>query len=68
MALTSSIEHTQQGDAKYTRAELINHAEALFAVKAEVLYGALSEAAAQTFSIAEAQERINQFMKAKVKG
>lgn len=68
MALKSSIEHTQQGDAKYTRAELINHTEALFAVKAEVLYGALSEVAAQTFSIAEAQERINQFMKAKVKG
>ncbi|MCG7377582.1 hypothetical protein MH215_11320 [Paenibacillus sp. ACRSA] len=66
--MTSSIEQIQQGAAKYTRAELINHAEALFAVKAEVLYGALSVTAAQTFSIAEAQERINQFMKAKVKG
>lgn len=46
----------------------MNHAEALFAVKAEVLYGALYEAAQETFSIEEAKERINQFMKAKVKG
>ncbi|WP_244964890.1 hypothetical protein [Paenibacillus barcinonensis] len=45
----------------------MNHSEALFAVKAEVLAGALHEAAQQTFSIAEAQIRINQFLKAKVK-
>ncbi|PZT52739.1 hypothetical protein [Paenibacillus silvae] len=52
---------------QYTRAELMNHSEALFAVKAEVLAGALHEAAHQSFSIAEAQTRINQFLKAKVK-
>lgn len=51
---------------QYTRAELMNHSEALFAVKAEVLAGALHEAAQQTFSIEEAQARINQFLKAKV--
>ncbi|WP_366290317.1 hypothetical protein [Paenibacillus sp. AN1007] len=52
---------------QYTRAELMNHSEALFAVKAEVLVGALHEAAQQTFSIEEAQVRLNQFLKAKVK-
>lgn len=51
---------------RYTRAELMNHSEALFAVKAEVLVGALHEAAQQTFSIEEVQVRINQFLKAKV--
>lgn len=51
---------------QYTRAELMNHSEALFAVKAEVLAGALHEAAQQTFSIEEAHTRINQFLKAKV--
>ncbi|MGQ8870867.1 hypothetical protein [Paenibacillus sp. TSA_86.1] len=51
---------------QYTRVELMNHAEALFAVKAEVLVGALHEAAQQTFSIEEAQASINQFLKAKV--
>ncbi|WP_247901210.1 hypothetical protein [Paenibacillus pabuli] len=62
------MKKNKQAASQYTRAELMNHAEALFAVKAEVLYGALYEAAQETFSIEEAKERINQFMKAKVKG
>ncbi|WP_236703622.1 hypothetical protein [Paenibacillus xylanivorans] len=62
------MKKSKQAAPQYTRAELMNHAEALFAVQAEVLYGALYEAAQETFSIEEAQERINQFMKAKVKG
>ncbi|MEC0123691.1 hypothetical protein [Paenibacillus pabuli] len=66
--MASSVKKNTQAAPQYTRAELINHAEALFAVKAEVLYGALYEAAQETFSIEEAQVRINQFMKAKVKG
>ena len=64
----ASTVKSKQPDLQYTRAELMNHAEALFAVKAEVLHGALYEAAQQTFSIEETQVRINQFMKAKVKG
>ncbi|UPK45197.1 hypothetical protein KET34_06795 [Paenibacillus pabuli] len=66
--MASSVKKNKQAASQYTRAELMNHAEALFAVKAEVLYGALYEAAQETFSIEEAKERINQFMKAKVKG
>ncbi|PWW45177.1 MULTISPECIES: hypothetical protein [Paenibacillus] len=66
--MASSVKKNKQATPQYTRAELMNHAEALFAVKAEVLYGALYEAAQETFSIEEAKERINQFMKAKVKG
>lgn len=66
--MASSVKKSKQAVPQYTRAELMNHAEALFAIKAEVLYGALYEAAQETFSIEEAQERINQFMKAKVKG
>ncbi|WP_256863630.1 hypothetical protein [Paenibacillus sp. RU5A] len=62
------MKKNKQATPQYTRAELMHHAEALFAVKAEVLYGALYEAAQETFSIEEAKERINQFMKAKVKG
>ncbi|MDN8590339.1 hypothetical protein Q0V21_16315 [Paenibacillus sp. 11B] len=65
--MASSVKKSKQAVPQYTRAELMNHAEALFAIKAEVLYGALYEAAQETFSIEEAQERINQFMKAKVK-
>ncbi|MEK4434213.1 MULTISPECIES: hypothetical protein [Paenibacillus] len=66
--MASTVKKSKQADPQYTRAELMNHAEALFAVKAEVLHGALYEAAQQTFSIEETQVRINQFMKAKVKG
>lgn len=66
--MASSAKKNKQAAPRYTRAELMNHAEALFAVKAEVLHGALYEAAQETFSIEEAKERINQFMKAKVKG
>lgn len=66
--MASTVKKSKQTDPQYTRAELMNHAEALFAVKAEVLHGALYEAAQQTFSIEETQVRINQFMKAKVKG
>lgn len=66
--MASSVKKNKQAVPQYSRAELMNHAEALFAVKAEVLYGALYEAAQETFSIEEAKERINQFMKAKVKG
>ncbi|SHN74677.1 hypothetical protein SAMN04487896_3522 [Paenibacillus sp. ov031] len=66
--MASSAKKNKQAAPQYTRGELMNHAEALFAVKAEVLYGALYEAAQETFSIEEAKERINQFMKAKVKG
>jgi hypothetical protein len=66
--MASSVKKSKQAAPQYSRAELMNHAEALFAIKAEVLYGALYEAAQETFSIKEAQERINQFMKAKVKG
>ncbi|PIH59525.1 hypothetical protein [Paenibacillus sp. LK1] len=66
--MASSVKNNKQAAPQYTQAELMNHAEALFAVKAEVLYGALYEAAQETFSIEEAKERINQFMKAKVKG
>ncbi|MGG4479491.1 hypothetical protein [Paenibacillus xylanilyticus] len=66
--MASTVKKSKQPDPQYTRAELMNHAEALFAVKAEVLHGALYEAAQQTFSIEETQVRINQFMKAKVKG
>ncbi|SDL23624.1 hypothetical protein SAMN05428961_104360 [Paenibacillus sp. OK060] len=66
--MASSVKKNKQTAPQYTRAELMNHAEALFAVKAEVLYGALYEVAQETFSIAEAKEHINQFMKAKVKG
>ncbi|WP_256984863.1 hypothetical protein [Paenibacillus taichungensis] len=62
------MKKSKQAVPQYTRAELMNHAEALFAIKAEVLYGALYEAAQETFSIEEAKEHINQFMKAKVKG
>lgn len=65
--MASSVKKSKQTAPRYTRAELMNHAEALFAVKAEVLNGALYEAAQETFSIEETQERINQFMKAKVK-
>jgi len=66
--MASSVKKSKPAAPQYTRAELMNHAEALFAVKAEVLYGALYEAAQQTFSIEETQARLNQFMKAKVKG
>ncbi|MFB8372536.1 hypothetical protein [Paenibacillus taichungensis] len=66
--MASAVKKNKQAAPQYSRAELMNHAEALFAVKAEVLYGALYEAAQGTFSIEEAKERINQFMKAKVKG
>ncbi|MDK8191528.1 hypothetical protein QP794_15685 [Paenibacillus sp. UMB7766-LJ446] len=66
--MASSVKKSKQAAPQYSRAELMNHAEALFAIKAEVLYGALYEAAQETFSIEEAQERINQFMKVKVKG
>ncbi|GAB1157478.1 hypothetical protein YWY31_35030 [Paenibacillus illinoisensis] len=66
--MASTVKKSKQPDPQYTRAELMYHAEALFAVKAEVLHGALYEAAQQTFSIEETQVRINQFMKAKVKG
>ncbi|MBE7681103.1 MULTISPECIES: hypothetical protein [Paenibacillus] len=66
--MASTVKKSKQPDPQYTRVELMNHAEALFAVKAEVLHGALYEAAQQTFSIEETQVRINQFMKAKVKG
>lgn len=66
--MASSVKKSKQAAPQYSRAELMNHSEALFAIKAEVLYGALYEAAQETFSIEEAQERINQFMKAKVKG
>lgn len=66
--MAGTVQKNAQAAPKYTRAELMNHAEALFAVKAEVLHGALFEAAQQTFSIQEVRESINQFMKAKVNG
>ncbi|MGO4529639.1 hypothetical protein AB4Z30_11205 [Paenibacillus sp. 2TAF8] len=64
--MASSVKKDVPVPPQYTRAELMNHSEALFAVKAEMLAGALHEAAQQTFSIEEVQVRINQFLKAKV--
>ena len=64
--MASSVKKKLSVPPQYTRAELMNHSEALFAVKAEGLAGALHVAAQQTFSIKEAEGRINQFLKAKV--
>jgi len=53
--------------SKYTLNELLQHADELFGVKAEVLYGVFYDDSEKLFSVEEATQKIQQFMKAKVK-
>lgn len=51
---------------RYELAELKAHAKELFEVRAEVLEGAMYGADGELFTVPEVQEKIKQFMKAKV--
>jgi len=51
---------------QYAQEELLLHAEELFGVKPEVLYGVFSGRTEQSFTIEEVHTQIQQFMKAKV--
>ncbi|ANF98701.1 hypothetical protein AR543_08110 [Paenibacillus bovis] len=52
--------------AQYAQEELLLHAEELFGVKPEVLYGVFNSRTEQSFTIEEVHTQIQQFMKAKV--
>lgn len=67
---SSSMQHPSHsvstGEARYPLDELIQHANSLFGVKPEVMYGVFHAASGQTFTIDEVNQQIQQFMKAKV--
>lgn len=64
----SSAEANEQQPTAYTAAELMAHAERLFGVREEVVRGALGpETAERCYTVEETENRITQFMKAKVK-
>lgn len=52
---------------QYTLNELLQHADQLFGVKAEVLHGVFYDESEKLFSVEDATQKIQQFMKAKVK-
>ncbi|TMV48106.1 hypothetical protein FE783_19325 [Paenibacillus mesophilus] len=54
------------GRPEYTREELLAGAETLFAVKPEVVTGALFGSAKETYSIEEMERLIRQFQQRKV--
>lgn len=65
-------EETEQSSSKavqpqYPLNELLQHADELFGVKAEVLHGVFYNDSDKLFSVKEATQKIQQFMKAKVK-
>lgn len=65
-------EETEQSSFKavqpqYPLNELLQHADELFGVKAEVLHGVFYDNSDKLFSVEEATQKIQQFMKAKVK-
>ncbi|MED5020197.1 hypothetical protein P9847_23290 [Paenibacillus chibensis] len=53
-------------EPRYVLAELKEHAQELFGVKAEVMTGAFYQAEEERLSVTEARTKIEQFMKAKV--
>ena len=65
-------EETEQSSFKavqpqYPLNELLQHADELFGVKVEVLHGVFYDNSDKLFSVEEATQKIQQFMKAKVK-
>lgn len=63
---TSKAAENMGGGHRYTLAELVEHAEDLFDVKAEVMAGALYGMVDPCWTVSEAKQKIEQFMKAKV--
>lgn len=58
---------SQASQPQYTLTELLQHADELFGVKAEVLHGVFYDDSEKLFSVEEATQKIQQFMKEKVK-
>ncbi|WP_334075220.1 MULTISPECIES: hypothetical protein [Paenibacillus] len=54
------------GEAVYPLDELAKHSAALLGVKSEVLLGAVHGASRDNFSVKEAKQRVQQFLKRKV--
>lgn len=63
---STKTEANRGSEPRYTLAELTAHAKERFSVRPEVIAGAMYGAAGELFTVAEVQEQIKHFMKAKV--